>query len=164
MIRGMASRTLLLPLAAALCLASTPPVSHAQATAARSFGKGKASGPILTRTELRACLAQQDRVRAQNEAAAREREVLDKEKAELVQQGDALKEQLAALDRSSQEAVDKYNAQAAERDQRIDAFEARMPAFNEKLQAFANEREAFARRCDNRRYDELDEIAIRKGK
>ena len=78
--------------------------------------------------------------------------------------GNALKEQLAALDRTSQEAVDRYNAQAAERDKRIDAFEARMPPFNEKVENLANERAAFSKRCDNRRYDELDEIAIRKGK
>ncbi len=160
----MSPRTLLPALAAALCLASTTPAAHAQAGAARSFGQGKAGGPLLSRAELRACFAQQDRIRAQNETAARERELLDKERTELVQQGNALKEQLAALDRTSQEAVDKYNAQAVQRDQRIDALEARMPAFNEKLEALANERDAFSRRCENRRYDELDEIAVRKGK
>jgi hypothetical protein len=160
----MPARTLHLPLAAALCLAALTPFSHAQSTAARGFGQGKAGGPMLTRAELRDCLAQQDRIRTQNEAAAREREVFDTEKAELVQQGHALKEQLAVLDRTSQEAVDGYNTQAAERDRRIEAFEARMPAFNEKAQALTAERDAFAKRCGSRRYDERDEIAIRKGR
>ena len=78
--------------------------------------------------------------------------------------GQSLKEQLAALDRSSQEAVDQYNGRAAARDQRIDALEARMAPFNARVEAVAAERAAFGKRCDNRRYDERDEIAIKNGK
>lgn len=159
-------RKLCLPLAAALCLITAAPLALAQAAPAKqnSFGKGKAGGPLLTRAELRSCFALQDRIRDLNEVAARERAVLDKEKAELVQEGTVLNEQLAALDRTSQEAVDRYNAQASERDRRIDAFEARMPAFNGKVEALAGERAIWSRQCENRRYDEIDEIQIRRGK
>lgn len=151
--------------------AAVPTVALSQSTPAKpakppaktgAFGQGK--GRVLTREELRSCMAQQDRIRSQNEAAARERETLEKEKAEIVQDGQALKERLAALDRANQEAVTQYNESVAARDKRIDAFEARMPEFNGKVEALQKEREAFAGQCDNRRYDEDDEIAIRKGK
>lgn len=127
-----------------------------------SFGQGK--GPLLTREELRSCMAQQERIRTQNEAATRERETLEKEKADIVQDGQALKDQLATLDRTNKDAVTQYNEAVTARDKRIDAFEARMPEFNGKVEALQKERQAFAGQCDNRRYDEDDEIAIRKGK
>jgi DNA repair exonuclease SbcCD ATPase subunit len=146
--------------APALVQAQTAKPRPAKKTAA--FGQGK--GLLLTRAELRACLDLQERVRTQNDAANREREQLDHEKSEIVQQGQTLKEQLGTLDRTNAEAVAKYNEAATDRDKRIDAFEARMGPFNEKVEALQKEREAFVRQCDNRRYDEDDEIAIRKGR
>jgi predicted RNase H-like nuclease (RuvC/YqgF family) len=158
-------------LVVAALAAAIPTVALSQATPAKpakppsktgAFGQGK--GKLLTREELRSCMAQQARIREQNEAATREREALEKEKADIVQGGQALKDQLATLDRTNQEAVTQYNEAVAARDKRIDAFEARMPEFNGKVEALQKEREAFSSQCDNRRYDEDDEIAIRKGK
>jgi predicted RNase H-like nuclease (RuvC/YqgF family) len=156
------SRPLLFSAALGVAGASMPAL--AQSSAQKSFGQGKASGRLLTRAELRACFTQRDRLRDQADAAQRERDELDREKAELVQQGNALKEQLAALDRDNAEAVAKYNADAAERDRRIDAFEAKIPEFNRKAEALQAERSSFSKQCDNRRYDELDEAAIKNGK
>lgn len=154
-------------LAAALptvALAQTAPAKPAAKPPAKagSFGNGK--GPLLTRAELRECLAQQDRIKAGSDAATREREALEKEKSEIVEQGKVLEEQLATLDRTSADAVQAYNAAVTERDQRIDAFEARMPEFNGRVEALQKDREAFERQCGNRRYDEADEIAIRAGR
>ena len=126
--------------------------------------KAKPRPLIMERSELRACMAQQDRIRELSAATVRERELLDKEKAELVAKGEALKAQLETLDRSDPVAVERYNAEATGRDQRIDAFEARMPPFNAKVEALAAERESLRSRCENRRYDELDEIQIKRGK
>lgn len=157
-------RLLLMALVAVL---SSPFAATAQTPAKPaqgSFGQGKGSGPLLTRAELRQCLTQQDSLRKSDELLRRERQALDEEKSELVRLGAELKEQLAALDRSSQVAVDQYNARAAARDQRIDALEARMAPFNTRVEAIGSERAAFSRQCDNRRYDERDEIAIKNGK
>lgn len=147
-----------------LALSQTAPARPAAKPPAKtgSFGQGK--GPLLTRAELRECLAQQERIKGRNEAAAKEREALEKEKADIVEQGSALKEQLGSLDRTNAEAVQQYNTSVTERDRRIDAFEARMPEFNGKVEALQKDREAFERQCGNRRYDEEDEIAIRKGR
>src|SRR6185295_13648685 len=127
--------------------------SHAAAQS-KTLGKGKPTGLLLTRNELRECFAQQDRVKAKREETLQLKAQLEKEKAELQRLGDDLKEQLATLDRTSQEQVDKYNEQAAERDKRIDAYEARTTGFNAQVDALNADRESWARNCENRRYDE----------
>ena len=90
-----------------------------------SFGKGKPGGPLLTKAQLRDCLAQQERVRAQTEETVRLQAALERDKTEITKLGDLLKEQLAALDRGDANAVDAYNAQAQNRDKMIDDYEAR---------------------------------------
>jgi hypothetical protein len=129
-----------------------------------AFGTGKASGPLLTRAELRECFAILDRVKLGNESAASEREQLQKEKDELVRQGSELKAQLDTLDRTSQEAIDQYKAKVTARDAAIGDWETRSNAFNAKVEAMGADRASFAKRCDNRRFDELDASAVRKTK
>ena len=129
-----------------------------------SFGKGKATGAFLTRDQLRVCMAQQARLAQQDEAMLKEQADLAALKAEIVRGGAELKEQLAALDRTNQEAVNAYNERLTARDKSIDDYEARVPKFNTRVDAATPEREAFAAGCENRRFFEEDEIAIRKGK
>lgn len=129
-----------------------------------SFGKGKASGAFLTREQLRACIAQQTRLAQQDAELQQDQAALAAAKAELASSGAALKPELEALDRTSADAVNAYNERATARDKRIDDYEARVPRFNERVEAARVEREAFGKGCDNRRYFEDDEIAIRKGK
>ena len=90
--------------------------------------------------------------------------MLEKDKGELVAQGNELRAQLEALDRTSAEAIEQHVARAAARDKAIDAFELRSAAFNARVAALNGERASFQQRCDNRRFDELDETAIRNGK
>jgi hypothetical protein len=129
-----------------------------------SFGKGKPGGALLTRAELRECLAVQERVRTLTAETIAAQAALDKEKAEIAQRGEQLKDKLAALDRTSAEAVDDYNAQAQAHAQRIDAYNARTPGYNAKVEALQGVRATFAKSCENRDFDEKDEIAIRKGR
>ena len=129
-----------------------------------SLGKGKASGAYLTREQLRSCLLQQDRLAQLDQEVQKEQSGLAAEKAAFERSGAELKEQLAALDRTSLEAVNAYNERSVARDKGIDDYEARVPRFNQRVEATKAEREAFGKACDNRRYFEEDEIAIRKGK
>ncbi len=128
------------------------------------FGSGKGAGPLLSRNELRECLAIESRVLEATQAASRDREQLEKEKAELIRQGDALKAELAALDRTSAEAIEAYRARALARDKAIDEFDARSEAFNTRVGALDADRASFKQRCDNRRFDMADEAALRKAK
>jgi len=129
-----------------------------------SFGAGKPSGPILTRDQLRACLAQQARVAQQDDELPKEKAQLASTHAELVRNGEALKQRLETLDRSDAPAVAAYNDETQARDKRIDELQARVSAFNARAEAFQVEREAFVKACGNRSFFEEDEIAIKKGK
>ena len=137
---------------------------NAQKVKEGSFGKGKAGGPLLTRSQLRECISQQQRMAVQGDEALALQSQFDRDKAEIQRQGAALKEELAALDRTNAELVDQYNAKAAARDKAIDDFEVRAAAYNLRVQQLKTEREAFAAACENRRFDEKDEIAIKNGK
>jgi hypothetical protein len=129
-----------------------------------SFGKGKATGPLLTRAQLRECMAQQERMRVMTEEAVALQTQFNAEKADLAQQGVVLKEELAVLDRTNLQLVEQYNAKAAARDKAIDAFEAGTDGYNKRVKRLTVEREIFVSGCENRRYDEKDEIAIQQGK
>jgi chromosome segregation ATPase len=155
------SRLLRPALLAAFAFAVAAPPVAAQS---KSLGTGKPSGALLTRNELRHCLASQDRLKAQREQAQKQQDQLAKEKADIERLGSELKEQLATLERTSQEQVDRYNAQAAERDRLIDAWETRTTAFNTQAAAINAEAAAWKRGCENRRYDENDELLIKAGK
>ena len=152
-----------------LALGLLQPISaHAQkskeAVKESSFGKGKATGPLLTRAQLRECMAQQERMRVMTEEAVTLQTQFNAEKADLAQRGVVLKEELALLDRTNVQAVEQYNAKAAARDKSIDAFEAGTETYNKRVKRLTAEREIFVSGCENRRYDEKDEIAVQQGK
>ena len=129
-----------------------------------AFGKPRPGSLLLSRAELRECLAQKERIRVQSEDMQKQQTQFNRDKDEIVRLSAELKDKLVAIDRSSQEAVDQYNAEAAARDKLINAYEAATPAFNAKVDALTAQREAFVKGCDNRRYDEKDELAIQRGK
>ena len=129
-----------------------------------AFGTGKAVGAYLTRDQLRACLAQHAQTTRRDAALQQEQAALTNAKAEIARSGDALKLQLEVVDRTQADAVAAYNEQAKARDQQIDDYQARVTAFNTRVDARQTDRDAFAKNCNNRRYFEEDEIAIKKGK
>ncbi len=122
----------------------------------------KAIDPVLSREQLRACMTQQEKVREQNAEAGRLQAELEREKSELLKDAESMKADLAVLDRTSVEAVQAYNLRATEREQRISIFEPRVAAFNAKAEALNAERAAFVRDCENRKFDERDEDALKK--
>ena len=129
-----------------------------------AFGTGKAVGAYLTRDQLRACLAQHAQTTRRDAALQQEQAALTNAKAEIARSGDVLKLQLEVVDRTQADAVAAYNEQAQARDQQIDDYQARVTAFNARVDARQAERDAYTKGCDNRRYFEEDEIAIKKGK
>jgi hypothetical protein len=153
-------------LLSAACLALAALCAHAAGDKLKlgSFGPGKASGPLLTKVELRDCLERMDRIRTRNDALSQERERIERDKAELIRQGDELKAALETLDRSNAEAVEAFKARAAARDQALDGFDKRTGTFNGEVENLSGERKQFAQRCENRRFDQDDETAIRAGK
>ncbi|HEY8707204.1 MAG TPA: hypothetical protein VIM34_04325 [Burkholderiaceae bacterium] len=129
-----------------------------------AFGTGKAAGAYLTREQLRACLAQHGRAAQSDAELQQEQAALATAKTEIARSGDALKAQLETVDRTQADAVAAYNEQAQARDTQIDDYQARVTTFNARVEARQAERDAFAKNCNNRRYFEEDEIAIKKGR
>ena len=129
-----------------------------------TFGGGKGSGAFLTKNQLRDCMAQQATVKQTSADMQAMQDKLNADKADIGKAGETLKADLEALDRTSPEAVNAYNERAVARDKRIDEYQQQVDQFNGRVDAVRAEREAFSKACENRRYFEDDEIAIRKGK
>ncbi|HEY4069610.1 MAG TPA: hypothetical protein VGM74_22065 [Burkholderiaceae bacterium] len=156
-----------LPLAAsalALSLGAAAPGFAAEAARKEAaFGRGGA-GPVLTRDQLRSCLALKVRAAKQDDELVKEQASITALKDDLVRRGDANKAELEALDRSNEEAVAAYNDKATTRDKQIDDYQARVNAFNARVEAGQADHDSYAKGCNNRRYFEDDEAAINKGK
>jgi hypothetical protein len=157
------TRTLLiLPLLAASLAASPALAVDKPAKKESAFGGGK--GAYLTKEELRVCLNRQAKVKSEDADMLKEKAEITGVKDELVRTGDELKQRLETVDRTNAEAVGAYNEAQQARDARVDAYQKRVDAFNARVVANQAEREAFGTGCNNRRYFEEDEQAIRKGK
>lgn len=148
-----------------LCaLAVLPSQAADPAKRTKSFGKAGATGPLLSRDELRTCMATRERIRATNDDMLKQKAQLEQEKQALQASGEELKEKLVWVDRTVQEQVDAFNMQASERDKRLNEYQARSDSFNKQVDALNADRQTFATQCENRRYDEADELLIKAGK
>ena len=132
--------------------------------AASASAPSKSSNSILTPAELRDCNAQEKRVLDLSVEAQKEKAAIETDKAEITRVGADLGEQIAALDKTSAEAVDAYNARVEARDKLIDNYQARVTAFNLKAETVNATRDAYAKACDKRRYDERDLNDIKRKK
>ena len=125
---------------------------------------GKPRPKFMTRDELRSCMSQKQQLADQNTDALKERAALTETKDALAKSADELKQGLETLDRTNLEAVNAFNEKAQARDKEIDAYQARAEAFNNRVTANKAGSDAYQGACENRRYLEEDEIAIKKGK
>ena len=150
-------------LLAALML-SAPIAALAADKKESQIGAGKPTGKYLTRDELRFCLKQKDVVLAANADAGKESADLGAAQDSLAKSGDELKAALESLDKSSPDDVKAYNDRSEARDKAIDDLQARVTAFNARVVENQKVRDAYLAACQNRRYFDEDEQAIKKGK
>lgn len=141
------------------------------------FGTDKSGGKLLTRAELRECLAEQPRLKTAGGEIAREQSELDARKAELLRrEGDlgaraeALKGEEAQIDRGSQPAVDAYNRRVGEHEEGLaqlrrdfEDYNARLPGFNARADAHSAAQERWNAACAKRPYSEADLGAVQRG-
>jgi hypothetical protein len=147
-----------------LLLATTPGFAADKAAGAKADAAAKPSTKFLTKDQLRACMTQKAQAEQQAADLLKEQTALGAERAEVTRDGAALKEALVGLDRSNAEAVAAHNEMAQAQDKKIDAYQARVTAFNARVEAGNVERVAYGKNCENKRFLEEDEIAIKKGK
>lgn len=124
----------------------------------------KKADAILTPEQLRDCLTQQGRRDKATDAALKVKSEIAAEKAAVDRSGTELSEGAASLDRTSEDAVNAYNAKVDERNRRIDAYEQRVAAYNKDAEALQTMNDAFVKSCGNRRYDERDLADIQRKK
>jgi hypothetical protein len=129
-----------------------------------SLGKAAGSGALMTMPQLRQCMAEQDRMAKEGADLLRAQGDFATERGEIDRLGAELKTEQASLDRTSQAAVDAYNAKLAERDKRAEAYRAATLAFNQRVEKLDVDKQAFAKECADRRYREEDYDAIKAGK
>jgi len=129
-----------------------------------TLGKAKPGAPFLTKEQLRACLAQNDRVKAQLAETLPLQTTLKKEGDDLAAAGDALKTERTAIDASDEAAVKAFNERLAARDTAVDAYRARSEAYNAKVEALQADKASYSANCEGRRYFEDEELQIKAGK
>jgi len=129
-----------------------------------SLGKGTSTGPLLTREQLRQCMVEQDRLKQESSDTLQTQRGLAKDRSEIDRLGVELKAEMAALDRTSQAAVDAFNEKAQAREKMIDAYQEATPNFNERVDKLDADKQLFAKGCAERRYREDDFDAIKAGK
>lgn len=162
---------LVLALVSALAQAAEPQAPAPAASkpaprkpAPKAPAKDAPPADLLTRDELRACMAQDTRIKAQRQELVDRRAAMDRDEATIQSENQALKQALETLDRTSEPAVQDYKARVAANDQLIDAYNARLQPFNTAATALREEESAYARHCAGRPFEERDELAIKRGK
>jgi septal ring factor EnvC (AmiA/AmiB activator) len=119
--------------------ASPPPKSGP-----KTLGGKAASGKLLSREELRACLKRLDRINADTKTLEGKRAGLDREKEDLVKSADALKAERADVD-AKLAAVRDWEGRVRAHSAEIEAFNKRM---KEAEEASKSQKEALAKELD----------------
>lgn len=153
-----------LALFASCVLVSASPAGAATGDAGTQKSAKTKKSLLLSREELRACQASKGQMEEQRGQLVKMQGDLATEKTEIIRVGNELKEQLASLDRTNKELIEKYVEANNAREKRIDTFETSTAAYNDKLRELEAARTVYKKDCENRRFDEDDELAIKKGK
>ena len=109
-------------------------------------------------------MGEQERQRQEGADTLQAQRALEKDRAEIDRLGIELDAEKAALDRTSQTAVDAYNERARARGKAIDDYKAMAPQFNARVDKLDAAKEAYKKDCADRRYFEDDYDAIKAGK
>ena len=148
-------------------LVALPTAHAANRPAAKPSAKPAATAsknPLLTPEQLQACVSHKERLQAQTDDALKDKATIEAEKAEIARMGTSLADELPTLDRTSEVAVNAYNAKVGERDKLIDTYQARVAAYNAKADTVKATRESYEKQCENRRYDERDMDDLKRSK
>jgi len=130
----------------------------------REGSLGKGTGPLLSREQLRQCLAEQDRLKKATAEVLELQHSFEKNRGDIERLGGELEAEKTTLDRTSQAAVDAYNEKARGRGKLIEDYKAAAPQFNERVDKLTDDKHVFAKDCADRKYLEADYDDIKAGK
>ena len=150
--------------AAGFLLATLLAPAHGADKKAASPPPAAAKTPLLTPEQLRDCLDKQTRRDKATNAALKTKADVAAAKAAIDRSGNALSEEATTLDRTSEDAVNAYNAKVDDRNKQIEAYEAKAAAYNKEAESVQALNDAYAQTCSNRRYDDRDLSDIQRKK
>ena len=161
-----ARRTLILGLVGLMASATSLDALARRGRRVSFSGRGlpngaRASGPVLSRDELRRCVAQEEAINADSVEADRLQAELEVKKREL----EALERRINAaeplVDTSSQASVDQFNALIDEHSRLVDRFNQGLQPANDAIDRLNAAVDRFNAACANRPYYESDMAAVR---
>jgi len=155
--------TLPIPLRAALAAALCAFTATALA-ADKSKPAATKPDAILTPAQLKDCLEKQQRRDKATEAALKTKREIAAEKAAIDKSGTELSDAATTLDKTSEDAVNAYNARVDERNKQIEVYEAKVAAYNKDADGARALEDEYAKSCANRRYDDRDLADIQRKK
>lgn len=129
-----------------------------------SLGGGTATGPMLTKDELRQCIAEQDRLKQETADVVTTQQKLAKDRGEIDRASAALDADRPTVDVSNKEAVEAFNARLQAKAKLVADYQSAAPAFNQRIDKLDADDKAFTKNCKDRKYfeDEYDEIKAGK--
>ena len=138
----------------------TPP--RRQPPAARHAAR---EDSLLTPAQLRDCVDQKERLQAQTDDALKDEGGDRRREGRDRPQRHSLADEATTLDRTSEDAVDAYNAKVVERDKLIDTYQARVDRLQRRRpSAVLATKDSYEKSCENRRYDDRDLNDIKRKK
>lgn len=129
-----------------------------------SLGGGTASGPVMTKDELRQCIAEQDRLKQETADVVATQKKLAADRAEIDRVSAALDADRPNVDVSNKDAVEAFNARLQAKGKLVADYQAAAPAFNARVDKLDADDKTFTTNCRDRKYfqDEYDEIKAGK--
>ena len=155
MVASIPFRAVSLSLSLLAGLAAIPVAQAAEKAPARAAPAAKPDA-ILTPAQLQECVNRKERLQAQTDDALKDKAAIEADKAEIARSGASLAEELTTLDRTSEVAVNAYNAKVDQRDKLIESYQNRVTAYNTKADTVKATKEGYEKQCENQRYDERD--------
>ncbi|MFZ5636222.1 MAG: hypothetical protein ACOY82_06500 [Pseudomonadota bacterium] len=131
----------------------------------RALPKGaRSSEPVLTRDQLRQCVADEKRIDADKADLMQRTALSEAERARIDKLGAEIEALGGEVDDTSQAQVDAYNALVAKHKEWVATFNADLPELNRRVDAGKALVARFNADCANRVYYDRDMDAIKAGK
>lgn len=121
-------------------------------------------GPVLTRDQLRQCVAEQKAINASETDADRLQNLLAESEANIKSLEAEINARQPLVDRYSQESVDEFNALIDRHQRLVASHNAAIPGVKTKVQQVNAAVERFNMSCADRVYYESDMQAVRAGR
>ncbi len=121
-------------------------------------------GPVLTRDQLRQCVAQQEAINKEGDEVDLLQSRLNQSEADLNALEESIKRQEAMVDRYSQQSVDNFNMLIERHRRQVERHNANLGYANARVDKVNRAVERFNAECGDRAYYDSDMRAVLAGK